>query len=86
MSVSRNHCRLDIQLYLDIPDSVIAQIEKPGWKRRASDVVQIGMVGAESAEELLKAFEKYAVDIRYKVAGGNVQRARDTHLTGDLKP
>lgn len=83
MSVQRNQCRLDIQLYLDIPDEVLDTIGKPGWKRRASELVSMGLVAGVTPEEMIQAFGKYAFDIRYKVAGGNVQRARDAHLTGE---
>ena len=79
-SVSRNHCRVDIQLYLDIPDKALAQIEQPGWKRNAIDLAHILIAEAESPAKALKTLMKYKYDIRYKVSGGNVQLSRDTHL------
>ena len=86
MSVSRNHCRVDIQLYLDIPDKVLTQIEKPGWKRNAIDTAHILIQQAETPVKALKALMKYKYDIRYKVSGGNVQLARDVHLIGEPRP
>lgn len=86
MSVARNHCRVDIQLYLDIPDKVLAQIEKPGWKRNAIDMANVLISQAETPVKALRALMKYKYDIRYKVSGGNVQLARDTHLIGEARP
>lgn len=79
-SIHRNHARLDIQLYVDIPNDKLDEIGKPGWKRNAIDLVNLLVVGAESPEELLAALQPYAVEWRTKVSGGNIQLARDTHM------
>jgi cobalamin biosynthesis Co2+ chelatase CbiK len=80
MSVSRNHARLDIQLYLDIPDEVLDKFSMTGYKPNAINVLHMLLVGAGGAHELVSAVEKYAYDVRTKVSGGNVQLARDAHL------
>jgi len=79
-SVSRNHCRLDIQLYLDIPDKVLDKFGMPGYHPNAINVLQTLLVGAETPSQLVKAVQKYAYDVRTKTSGGNVQLARDAHL------
>jgi cobalamin biosynthesis Co2+ chelatase CbiK len=79
-SVSRNHARLDIQLYLDIPNEVLDKFNKPGYKPNAITVLNMLLVGADGPHELVQAVEKYAYDVRTKVSGGNVQLARDKHL------
>lgn len=82
MSVSRNHARLDIQLYLDIPDVVLNRFNKPGYKPNAITVLHTLLVGAETPAQLIKAVQKYAYDVRTKTSGGNQQLARDSHLKG----
>jgi hypothetical protein len=79
-SVSRNHARLDIQLYLDIPDKVLDKFSHPGYKPNAINVLQMLLVGAETPSQLVKAVQKYAFDVRTKTSGGNVQLARDAHM------
>jgi hypothetical protein len=86
MSVARNRARLDIQLYLDIPDEVLDRFNRPGYKPNAITVLNLLLVGADGPHELVHAVEKYAYDVRTKVSGGNVQLARDTHLTGEQRP
>jgi hypothetical protein len=79
-NVNRNHARLDIQLYLDIPDEVLDQFNKPGYKPNAITVLNLLLVGADGPHELVQAVEKYAYTVRTKVSGGNRQLARDAHL------
>lgn len=82
MSVARNHARLDVQLYLDIPDEVLDKFNKPGYKPNAITVLHLLLVGANGPGELINAVEKYAYDVRTKTSGGNNQLARDSHLKG----
>lgn len=80
MTVARNHARLDVQLYLDIPDTVLNRFNKPGYRPNAITVLNMLLVGADGPHELVKAVEKYAYDVRTKTSGGNQQLARDSHL------
>lgn len=79
-SVKRNQARLDIQLYLDIPDEVLDKYARPGYKPHAVSILNMLVVGSQDPIELVRVVEQWAYDVRTKVSGGNVQRARDTHL------
>lgn len=80
MSVSRNHARLDIQLYLDIPDEVLDRFNRPGYKPNAISVLNVLIAEASDPHGLVNAVEQYAYDVRTKTSGGNVQLARDAHI------
>lgn len=83
MSVARNHARLDIQLYVELPDEVLEKFSVPGYKPKAMDVLRTLLVGIEggSPHRIVEVLEPYILEWRTKVSGGNVQLARNAHMT-----
>lgn len=80
MSVFKNQARLDLQLYVEIPDVVLEEHGQPGWKRNAIDVVPLLLSGSTTPAEIVSALQPYLLEYRTKVSGGNVQLERDRHL------
>lgn len=81
MSVAKNHARVDIQLYVELPDEKLAQFSQPGFKAVACDVVNLFVAAVDMADVYEKLLP-YTYETRVKVSGGNVQAARDGHLKG----